>query len=51
MKEDIKTKIESHLKIVDVTDKSSPKTIISKRLFNVKKTLNTKADKNSKPKK
>jgi len=34
--EDVNVKSESHLKITDITDKKSPKSIISKRLFNEK---------------
>jgi len=49
--ESMNTKIESHLKIIDVTDKNNPKSIISKRLFNKKankKTVINSTDKNSK---
>jgi len=40
MKEDLDIKVESHLKIVDITDKSKPKSIISQRIFNKKTTIN-----------
>ena len=48
-KEDLNVKAESHLKIRDITDKSNPKSIISKRLFNKKININNKDAKEIKP--
>ena len=42
MKEDLNVKTESHLKITDITDKSKPVDIISKRLLNKKIDINNK---------
>lgn len=45
MNDNVKVKSESHIKIIDVTDKEKPKKILSRRLFNDKSNKKTTINK------